>query len=168
MNSIEEGTKSIQVPVAQEETIPHELRKRPQWVTYEPENKVPLDPRTGRYASTTDSLTWGTFEEALRQADEHGLGVGFVFSSGDPFVGVDLDKCRDPETGEIVQWAQEIIVELNSYTEISPSGTGVHIIVKGKLSKSLSKTLKEQGGKIEMYSQERFFTVTGNVLEVQA
>jgi putative DNA primase/helicase len=167
MNCIDEETKSSQVPVVQEENIPRELRQRPQWVTYESGTKIPLDPRTGRYASTTDSLTWGTFEEALRRAEDQGLGVGFVFSSGDPFVGVDLDECRDPESGEVAQWAQEIIEELDSYTEASPSGTGVHVITKGKLPKSLSKALPEVGGKIEMYSQERFFTVTGNVLEVE-
>jgi hypothetical protein len=54
-------------------------------------------------------LTWGTFEEAVRRAEENGLGIGFVFSSGDPFVGVDLDRCRDPETGEIVfeEWQRD-------------------------------------------------------------
>jgi primase-polymerase (primpol)-like protein len=137
-------------------------------VNYEPGEKIPLDPHTGRYASTTDSLTWGTFEEAVRRAEEHGLGIGFVFSSGDPFVGVDLDKCRNAETGEVEQWAQEIIEELDSYTEVSVSGTGVHIIAKGKPPASISKTLSEFGGKIEMYSQERFFTVTGNVMGVDA
>jgi len=168
MDCTAEVTKSSRVRLTLEQNIPNELQQRPQWVAYEPGSKIPLDPRTGRYASITDSLTWGTFEEALRRAEEHGLGVGFVFSSGDPFVGVDLDKCRDPETGEVAQWAREIIEELDSYTETSPSGTGVHIIARGKLPKSLSKTLKDQGGKIEMYSQERFFTVTGNVLEVEA
>ena len=165
MDCTAEVTKSSRARLTLEQNIPHELQQRPQWVAYEPGSKIPLDPRTGRYASITDSLTWGTFEEALRRAEEHGLGVGFVFSSGDPFVGVDLDKCRDPESGEVAQWAQEIIEELDSYTEVSPSGTGVHIIVKGKLPKSLNKTLKERGGKVEMYSQERFFTVTGNVEE---
>ena len=168
MDCTAEVTKSSRVRLTLEQNVPHELRQRPQWVTYESRNKIPLDPRTGRYASTTDSLTWGTLEEALRRAEEHGLGVGFVFSSGDPFVGVDLDKCRDPESGEVAPWARDIIEELDSYTEASPSGTGIHIIVKGKLPKSLNKTLKEQGGKVEMYSQERFFTVTGNVVEVQA
>jgi hypothetical protein len=131
------------------DTIPEDLRKRRQWVNCQHGEKIPLNPRTGRYASTTDSLTWGAFEEAVRRAEEHGLGIGFVFSSGDPFVGVDLDKCRSPETGEIAPWAQEIIEEVDSYTEVSPSGTGVHIIAKGKLPKSLSKKLTEVDGKIE-------------------
>jgi putative DNA primase/helicase len=60
-------------------------------------------------------------------------GIGYVFSAEDPYTGIDLDKCRDPETGTIEEWAQEIIISLRSYTEISPSGRGVHIIVRGKL-----------------------------------
>lgn len=55
------------------------------------------------------------------------MRVGFVFTRDDPFVGIDLDHCRDPETGKIKPWALEIVAKLNSYSEVSPSGTGLHI-----------------------------------------
>jgi putative DNA primase/helicase len=145
------------------ESIPEELRVRPQWVVWKalgdkPE-KVPHSARTGRKASSTDLLTWGTFEEAL-QAYENGEydGVGFVFSSADPFTGVDLDDCVD-EDGEIALWAMEIVRYFDSYTELSATGTGLHIIVRGNVP-------NRRKGDLEVYSSKRFFTVTGHVLGV--
>jgi putative DNA primase/helicase len=92
-----------------------------------------------------------------------------VFSSADPFVGIDLDKCRNPETGEISEWAQKIISRVQEgYVEVSPSGRGVHVIVEGTVrSGGMRKKVRvneEVVGEIEMYSRERFFTITGNVL----
>ena len=138
------------------ENIPEELRQRPQWVVHK--EKVPYIAGGVGRASSTDSLTWRTFEEAV-QALRTGRydGIGFVFSSGDPFAGVDLDKCRDPETGELEEWAEKIIAAFGGYAEASPSGTGVHIIVRGKAP-------NKKRGRIEAYSSERFFTVTGEKL----
>lgn len=146
--------------------IPRELRVRPQWVVWRLEDrgsgptKVPYSPRTGARARSTDLMTWGAFEEA-HKAYEAGdcAGVGFMFSSGDPYAGVDLDGCRDPETGELEAWAAEIVDALDSYTEASPSGSGVHVIVRGKIPAPLKRE------RIEMYHAERYFTVTGHVLE---
>ncbi len=117
--------------------------------------------RTGDRASTTDSETWSTFEEAVRAWRGSGGrydGVGFVFSSGDPYAGVDLDKCRDPETDELEEWAAGIVQYLGGYAEVSPSGTGVHVIVRGEAPG------KKRGG-VEAYSSRRYFTVTGDALE---
>jgi putative DNA primase/helicase len=83
-------------------------------------------------------------------------GVGYVFSAEDPYTGIDLDKCRDPETGAIADWAQEIITALRSYPEISPSGTGVHIIVREALPSH-----SRRKGHIELYDGGRYFTMTG-------
>jgi putative DNA primase/helicase len=83
-------------------------------------------------------------------------------SHGDDYVGLDLDDCRDPETGEIALWAQEIIDGMDSYTEVSPSGTGVKIWVRAMLE--MSKEKKEDGKRIEIYPHGRFFTVTGLAL----
>jgi putative DNA primase/helicase len=147
------------------ECIPHELKARPQWVVWKMEErdrkptKVPYTPRTGRKASSTDLTTWGLFEEGLEVMDRYD-GIGFVLCSGDPYTGIDLDHCRDPVTGEIEPWALRIISSLDSYAEVSPSGMGIHIIAKGKAPKNGKR------GKVEMYSSERFFTVTGHVLEV--
>ena len=60
-------------------------------------------------------------------------GIGFVFTPEDPYVGIDLDGARNPETGIIEPWASEIIAACASDTEISVSGTGVHIIIEGAL-----------------------------------
>jgi len=152
------------------ENIPLQLTERPQWVSWRLEvregksTKVPYVPGTERRASSTDLMTWATFSEARTayEADKpltyHGLG--FVFCSADPFVGIDLDDCRDPSSGEISPWAQKIIDSVKEgYVEISPSGTGIHIIVEG--------TVRGGGmrkGKVEMYSRERFFTITGRRL----
>ena len=144
--------------------LPEELRQRHQWVVWKLEErdgkptKVPYIAGGSGKASSTDSLTWRSFEEAV-QALETGRynGIGFVFSSGDPFAGVDLDDCRDPETGELEEWAAKIVEAFGSYAEVSQSGTGVHIIVKGKAP-------NKKRGKVEAYSSERYFTMTGRVL----
>jgi putative DNA primase/helicase len=145
------------------ESIPEELRVRPQWVVWkavgDKPDKVPYSPRTGRRASSTDLLTWGTFEEAL-QAYENGeyAGVGFVFSTADPYTGIDLDDCVD-EDGGIALWALEIVRYFDSYTELSATGTGLHIIVRGNVP-------NRRKGSVEVYSSRRFFAVTGHVAEV--
>jgi putative DNA primase/helicase len=82
-----------------------------------------------------------------------------VFTSEDDLCGVDLDKCLDPETGEIESWAQEIVGELSSYTEISPSGTGVHVLVRAELPDG-----RNRKGQIEMYDHGRYFTMSGKHL----
>ena len=141
--------------------IPKELRKRPQWVLHR--DKVPHAPG-GSKASSTDSQTWSTFEEVLDMARTNQYdGIGFVLSSGDPYVGVDLDDCID--SGAIEPWAVEIVEALASYTEVSPSGTGLHIIARGKLPVGGCKTSMPGGGELEMYARERYLTVTGDVLD---
>lgn len=137
---------------------------RPQWVAWRLEQrddkptKVPYNARTGARASSTDPHTWATFEEACAFcAQQNAEGVGYVLSPEDPYVGIDLDKCRDPHSGRIEQWAKDIIKRLASYTEISPSATGLRIFVRG--------TLPPHGrrkGRIEIYSQARFLTITGD------
>jgi putative DNA primase/helicase len=86
-------------------------------------------------------------------------GVGFVFTEDDPYAGIDLDKCRNPETGEIDQWARKIVDALDSYTEVSPSGTGLHIFVKATLPGRNNRK-----GPVEMYESRRYFTLTGKHL----
>jgi putative DNA primase/helicase len=86
-------------------------------------------------------------------------GIGFVLTVDDPYCGIDLDDCRNPDTGEFEAWAQEIVQEIDSYTEISPSGEGLHILVKGKLTgPGLNR------GQVEIYDRGRYFTFTGMLL----
>jgi len=145
------------------EGIPEELRVRPQWIVWKAvgdrPDKVPYSARTGRRASSTDLLTWGTFQGALEAYENGGYaGLGFVFSSADPYTGIDLDDCVGGD-GEIALWALEIARYFDSYTELSATGTGLHIIVRGDVP-------NRRKGDVEVYSSKRFFTVTGHVVEV--
>jgi putative DNA primase/helicase len=145
------------------ENIPEELKVRPQWVVWkavgEKPDKVPYSVKTGRKASSTELMTWSTFEDALEAYEKDGYaGVGFVFSSGDPYTGIDLDNCVD-ENGAIADWAVEVVCHLDSYTERSATGGGLHIIVRGDVPNR-----REDG--VECYSSKRFFTVTGHVVGV--
>ena len=143
---------------------PETLREREQWVCWREETrdgkptKVPVTPGTGGFASSTDPETWDAFETALEYTEtEHADGVGFVFTDDDPIVGVDLDDCRDPETGDVDDAAQDIIKRLDSYTEVSPSGTGYHVLITGELPEG-----RNRRGSVELYDTARFFTVTGD------
>src|SRR5919109_5427431 len=121
-------------PAVQVDNIPRELRALPQWTfwQFEPDpkggkdKKVPRNPRTGRNASPTDPATWGTFESAMDALERFGGdGVQFVLSESDPYTGIDLDHCVNPDTGELEPWAAQIVACFDSYTELSPSGTGL-------------------------------------------
>lgn len=143
--------------------VPQELQQYPSWVVWNyievdgKQRKPPVNARTGQLASPTDPQTWSTFPQAL-QALQSGKfnGLGFVFSQEDPFCGTDLDHAVDAD-GNLEAWALPILVTLNSYTEKSPSGTGLHIITKA--------TLPDHGrkkGNLEMYDRDRYFTLTAN------
>jgi hypothetical protein len=150
------------------EHIPSELRERPQWVNWKREprdngrwGKIPFDARTGHMASTTDPSTWAPFDVAVQQLRGPGGydGPGFVFVPEDPFVGIDLDDCRDHETGKVEPWALKIADDLGTYTEVSPSGTGLKLFCLGELPGS-----GLHAGNVELYDRGRFFAVTGNKL----
>jgi hypothetical protein len=128
---------------------------------------VPYDAKTGRKASTTNPATWTTFEQAVQAYPGGGQrydGVGFVFTEGDPLCGIDLDNGRDPQTGALKPWAQQIVSDLDSYTEVSPSGTGVKIFVRASKPGPRCKTAYHDG-EVEVYDRDRFFTVTGRAVE---
>jgi putative DNA primase/helicase len=162
--------------------VPRELRERPQWIYWRGEDridkrtgevklsKLPIDPKMLKTADKTDPRVWGTFEACCagiararagwkeeNPETYRGGGLGFVFTDQDPYVGVDLDGCRHPETGTLEPWARQIITVLRSYTEISPSGTGIHIYVKGRLSGT-----GQNKKPIEVYDRKAYFTVTGD------
>jgi hypothetical protein len=130
-------------------------------------SKVPYNPRNlKQHASTTDLSTWASFAKAVAVAgagQESYPGIGFNLT-GIKLVGIDLDGCRDPKTGKIAKWAWRIIRALNSYWEVSPSGTGVRIIVRGVLPPGRRrKNLPGDHCGIEMYDKNspRYMTMTG-------
>ncbi len=129
--------------------------------------KPPINPHKGKQADPTEQETWGTFKQAERAVERYGLaGVGFVFTAEDPYAGVDLDHCRNPESGELKPWAETVIEALDSYAEVSPSGTGVKILCRGRLPAWAGhrKDLSD-GGRIEAYDRSQYFTLTGRALE---
>lgn len=126
-----------------------------------------------RPASSTDPQTWHDWETAVIQYDRtRHSGVGFVFAEGGGFAGIDLDGCRDKETGIIDDWAWSIIDRFKTYSEISPSGTGVKLFLQSTraIPKGINKKLDmpAKHGKtpgIEVYTHGRYFAVTGQVIK---
>lgn len=142
------------------ERIAEELLRGEFFVTCD-EDKVPLIaiPSGSIFeASSTDPEAWRCYETALETytRNAHISGVGRVITRVDPYVGVDLDKCLDPATGEVEAWAMQIIEELDSYSEISPSGRGVKVWIKAP---GFIRSYKK--ARLEIYSRSRYFTLTG-------
>jgi primase-polymerase (primpol)-like protein len=146
------------------ETTPalQQLQGHSQWVVWQRElvngrnAKVPYDPETGQRASVTDPATWGDYETACKSCQAELMdGLGFVLTPATGLVVVDLDGCRDEDTGEVEPGAQGIVDRLNSYTEVSPSGTGLHVWVRGKLP-----GMRNRQGGIEFYGQDRYITLS--------
>ncbi len=160
--------------------IPHEMRQYNSWVLWRLEfdplkhnkpTKVPYKvDRTGDKANVIMPYSWGSYDIAVQapfsckepvhpdtSVEQSGFsGIGFVFSKGDPFAAIDFDNTDGDN--ERLEFQKQMFLELNSYTERSPSGTGVHIIVKANL---------KAGGRrrhaVELYDEARFFTMTGDV-----
>lgn len=146
----------------QTDNIPAELRELPQWVGRK--GKIPFDPKTGKGAKAGEPSTWGTFGQAVIGMEIGSFdGIGFEFATGGGLVGIDLDHVVNVQTGEVQDWALDIVKRLNSYTEYSPSGTGLHVFVYGDIPASgRKKTInKNTGEAVELYKEKRYFTVTG-------
>lgn len=165
--------------VPEPEAIPAELRAVPRWVRWKlaPEagnkkpRKVPLTVSAISHASSTDPATWGQFAEAHANATSPpSVGVGFVLGRNGTrvYVGVDLDHVRDVETGDLAAEATEIVGRCGTYTEISPSGRGVKLFgyVPADSAPDLprNKADLDDGGEIEVYTNGRYFTTTGQQL----
>lgn len=159
-------------------SFPSELKALDQWVIHR--KKIPYDAKTVRNASVSDSATWSSFEKALKVCTEnHYDGLGFVFTDGQGYVGIDIDTCRDPATNRISDGAKNLINLFDSYTEISPSGYGIHIFIRADAGFKLPRhrykmkpngilrtdpaTNKQKTPELEIYNGARYFTVTGNV-----
>jgi hypothetical protein len=150
--------------------VPRELEACPQWVVWRYEERDGRQTKApwcavdqGRRASTTDPGTWGLFEEAV--VAEDGDGVAYVVTADDPYCGVDLDHCRDAETGEVARWAQRILADFLSYTEVTPSGDGLRVWVKARKPGRNARKRIDDGGEVEVYDRDRMFTVTGEHVE---
>lgn len=130
--------------------IPQELRELKQWVCWTGD-KLPKNPNTGGNAMSNNPSTWADYVTACEAVKKYGFdGIGFMFAP--PYFGVDLDKCIDN-----TDFVDEFVEGLRSYNEISKSGNGIHIICKGGLPEG-----NRRRGQVEMYSEGRYFIMTGN------
>ena len=151
-------------------SIPTELKLRPQWVLWRRlqrdgyVTKVPC--RTdGRNADTSDPRTWSDFAEASAcRSPSQTDGLGFVFTEADPYTGIDLDNAV-LDNGQIKPWAQEIVdLFPRAYSELSPSGKGLHLIVRGVKPRTNCKKAIADGA-VEIYDRGRYFTMTGKSMD---
>ena len=147
-----------------------ELSTHRQWVAWRlltrpgatKPTKPPVNPHNGLGASHAKPSDWGSYEQAKSCAARRKFaGVGFVLSEEDDYTGIDLDKCRDPATGKLDQWADDIVSLAETYWETSPSGTGLRAFVRGKIE----KTVKCDAARVEVYRSLRYLTFTGDHIE---
>lgn len=166
------GGLKIALPV-NVDSIPEEMKALENWLLWKYEDrkdskgnikktKIPYQVN-GKKAESTNPETWGSFENVIKTLDrfpDKFDGVGFAFSEDSGIMGLDFDHVKNPETGE---WDPEAIKEIksiNSYTEMSPSGTGAHVICIAKIPGP-----HRREGPREMYESGRYFTVTGDYIQ---
>jgi len=126
----------------------------------ERDTKIPYNPRSGGKASSTNADTWADLDFAAHACELHSYtGLGFVFTKEAGIVGVDIDHCIDLDSGALNDTAAAILAKLPpTYIEISPSGTGLHIFLRGEMPAGGMRNAKTG---VEMYSHARYFTMTG-------
>ena len=143
------------------DNIPQELKELQRWVLWKKrklENgkftKVPVNAKNGYGAKSNDKETWTTFDEAYKKISYYNCdGLGFMLGNG--YFGIDIDHALDD-----TELINEFVETMNSYTELSQSGEGIHIICKGVLPQGARRK-----GNIEMYDNARFFVMTGNLFD---
>ncbi len=130
--------------------------------------KIPYSPCSPRRrASSTNAKTWATFGEAISTAErDPTLGIGVVLSAQNDLMMIDLDDCRDPESGKFSSEAWALIEQLDSYTEVSPSGRGAKVFLRARVDLRGNKRANVHGcGAVEVYAKERYGTLTGRRID---
>lgn len=161
--------------ITQVDNIPEELKKLKQWCVYsivqpkkqgQHKGKIPINPITGKGASSTDSSTWTDFKTAVDKSKNYD-GLGFFFNND--YIGIDIDdipeeiknfKHNSTNPNNLINWLNGLTK--HSYVELSQSGEGIHAIVKGKYPFK-----KNRYKNYEIYGKGRFFALTGNILNNQ-
>lgn len=160
-------------------SIPVGLRSLPRWIGWRFSwkekdskwSKLPLDPhkRCRKTAKTNAAETWADLSTAVASMNSAALsdpksidGLGFVFADGDNLFGLDIDGCREPQTGALSELAVRLISTFDTYAEISPSGMGVKLIGRGTFTGKGRKIKLPDGQELELYTRGRYFTLTGD------
>lgn len=154
-----------------------ELKQLRQWVAWrlewdakqERKTKPPYNIHTNRHADKTNPADWASYDEVIDYAMRKGLiqskagGVGFCFTEDTPYAGIDLDHVI--HDGKLIPEAEEIVTLMDSYTEYSPSGDGLHILFKlnQPLTSFMSRHKIDFGvaSRFEIYDSAWYFTVSG-------
>lgn len=149
--------------------VPKELKELPNWGLFRKEwdtrkgkyNKYPINAETGKLAKSNDQSTWTSFNHAVEKVNQYGA-AGLAFFIQPPYMLIDLDHCFEDiqrvKGGDHENEVADFIDRTQSYTELSVSGEGIHIIAKGKFPGP-----KRRHNNVEMYPEERFIALTGNV-----
>lgn len=149
--------------------VPQELKELPNWGLFRKEwdarkgkyNKYPVNAKTGELAKSNDPSTWTSFTHAVKKVNQYGA-AGLAFFIHPPYMLIDLDHCFEDiqrvKGGDHENEVADFIDRTQSYTELSVSGEGIHIITKGNFPGP-----KRRHGNVEMYPEERFVALTGNV-----
>jgi len=150
-------------------SIPEELRGLKQWICWRfedrngKETKLPCDPKNGREVDVQERAAWVSFDVAMQQARSRNDldGIGFAFADGGGLVGIDLDDCL--KDGRLTDFARSVVDRFPStYAEVSPSGAGLKLWVRGSLPISPDKTGRKNPKRgLEVYQRGRYFTITG-------
>lgn len=153
------------------DNIPNEMLQLSQWICatksdIKRADKIPINPLTGGNANPIDSGTWTTFANACNGRTPAYPHVSFVLSSADPYTIIDLDdpydlskEWDDEKRLKLAGLNQQIMNTFESYTELSQSGTGIHIIVRGSIPSGVNRDT------VELYSTQRHMICTGNVVK---
>lgn len=154
--------------------IPAALASKKQWIVWKLSerikkdgttklDKTPFSAKTGIKGGLTSPQDWVTLDKAFEAYILDGFtGIGFCFTKGDGLFGIDLDKCFEDD-GSLKPDAQTIVSTMKgTYIEKSVSGTGLHIIGFGKLPGPCHANHKIG---VEMYDENRYFTITGVVFD---
>ena len=156
--------------------VASELKVLKRWVCFKVEGlengkttQRPYNALSGGLANVNDELTWTNFNTALKGCVKYKCdGIGFILGHG--IFGIDLDNHPDKEGNysltdeEFQKLTDEFVSQLDSYSERSQSGKGVHIICSGKLPEGARR---KKGSPVEMYDSGRFFAFTGDVIHNQ-
>lgn len=154
-------------------SVPSVLAELDQWHLWREHNgtKLPFQICGNKNAKSNDPETWSSLDDAVDALDDESIAArGFQLAfelATCGLVGLDLDDCRDPETGDTLPWADDLLNRIRefAYIEISPSETGFKAIIHGEKPAGMGSRFKyDEGSKLEVFDHNRFWAWSGNTI----